>query len=200
MEKIVIKKNGNSTVILILIALFFAIMLLGSCGTSKRNSRVIYQTKIDSVFVKQTERVEVRTKDTLVKFKYDSVQVHDTIYNSKDCPNISDKLIERYSKTGNTKLTLNVKNGVLNAKCESDSLEQLITNLREIVRYQDNEIFKSKFSDKVDVKIVEKPVVKIKLKVPWWAWVCLLYTLASFFYIFRFPVGKLIFKIIKYFN
>jgi hypothetical protein len=181
------------TKIIVLVAIFFALLFLSSCSRPKYNKSTSTNVKIDSVFIKQIDRVEVLIKDTVITTQLDSVLVVlDTLFLDKDCPTVKDKSIERYSNSGNTKATISLKNGLLSVRCDSDSLKIVVTNLRQIISYKENELSKAKLS--ATTITVEKPVPKIKYKVPVWAWICLAYTLASLIYIFRNPIISLVKK------
>jgi hypothetical protein len=192
MENTIAHKSYHNKII-VLIAILFALLFLCSCSRPKftKSNDIV---KIDSIYIKQIERVEVFTKDTIITTQLDSVLILDTLFLPKDCPTVKDKSIERYSNSGNTKATINLKNGLLSVRCDSDSLKILVTNLRREISFTNNELSKAKLHNTTIT--VEKPVPKIKYKIPWWAWLCLAYTLTSLFYIFRKPIILLLKKLL----
>lgn len=141
----------------------------------------------DTVRITQTERIEVKVKDTVIVTDTAIVEFHDTI----DCPN-ANASIER--NNGNAQLSLNIKNGKLTAKCKCDSLEVLVRNLREVNSYVNNELSKAKNSFKTETK--EVPVIKYKYRYPWWWWLPILYVLGNLLWKYRNPIKLLIKKLL----
>lgn len=181
MKKRINKTNFVSWVVLA--AIFFLIAF----GCKSKQVVIDNSTHAtDSVIITKTEKVDVIVKDTIIITDTAVVEYHDTI----DCPNTKLKIS---NNSGNAKLSVNITNGKLTAKCKCDSLEVTVKNLRQINSYTNNELSKAKNNQIKET--IEVPVIKYKFQYPWWWWLCLVYTIASLLYIFRKTIFKSLVKI-----
>lgn len=160
---------------ILIIAILPVLLLLFSCTTQKRClAKFPPEVVVKDSIVTNTE---VRYRDTTIFIPGKTIML------TQKAPCI-DFSFSKKSDDGNTTLSVNSKNGVLTATCESDSLKQVIKGLKEIISTT------SKYKTITKTFNVNKPVPTPYI--PLWVFGSILLNLFLIIVFIRKPLLKLI--------
>jgi heme/copper-type cytochrome/quinol oxidase subunit 2 len=151
-------------ILIIILLVFFS---FNACRTVRP---VLHTNQKDSVVT-----VTVTEKVTVTEYlPGDTVELWQAI----PCP---EAVVDRTVKKGNTSLSVQLKNGQLNVRCNSDSLQRIIDSIKTSVH-------KEVYREKTISIPIDKPVPYI----PKWVWWLIAANTFYLFWRFRKPLIKLL--------
>ena len=148
------------------------IIALAGCTASRVPAPSVTIITKDSIVEKEV--IRYRTDTTIIPGDTIKLQV------AIPCP---DLVYHKKVENGNTSLVLDIKDGLLTADCQTDSLLHIVDSLQETIKERQS------WHSSNETKTLVNTVEKIKYKIPKWCWYLLLLNVVYIIFKFRSPIS-----------